>query len=189
MFEGVEYALDVLVYATGFETSSTFTSRTGFEFDSVGGRQLGAEWEAGGMRTLWGIHSSGYPNLFILGGSQVGFPFNFVSLLDAQAVNAAAWAALFESYDFVLAPPAPTLAFEHRDGPYFWGAETIDGASRRAADGLAWAGLATFPNLPATVLPVGESGGLPCGMQVIGPVWADLDCIAAARGIGRILHG
>ena len=86
-------------------------------------------------------------------------------------------------------PPAPTLAFEHRDGPYFWGAETIDGASRRAADGLAWAGLATFPNLPATVLPVGESGGLPCGMQVIGPAWADLDCIAAARGIGRILHG
>jgi amidase len=114
---------------------------------------------------------------------------DWFGLLDAQAVNAAAWAALFETYDFVLAPPAPTLAFEHRDGPYFWGAETIDGANRRAADGLAWAGLATFPNLPATVLPVGESGGLPCGMQVIGPAWADLDCIAAARGIGRILHG
>ncbi len=114
---------------------------------------------------------------------------DWFALLDSQAVNAAAWGALFERYDFVLAPPAPTLAFEHRDEAYFKGAQTIDGASRRAADGLAWAGLATFPNLPATVLPVGESGGLPCGMQVIGPAWADLDCIAAARGIGQILHG
>ena len=110
------------------------------------------------------------------------------ALLDAQAVNAAAWSALFEHYDFVLAPPAPTLAFEHRDEAYFKGAETIDGTSRRAADGLAWAGLASFPNLPATVLPVGESDGLPCGMQVIGPLWSDLDCIAAARSIGLILH-
>lgn len=114
---------------------------------------------------------------------------DWFDLLDAQAVNAAAWAALFEVYDFVIAPPAPTLAFEHREEAYFKGAETIDGASRRAAEGLAWAGLATFPKLPATVLPVGESGGLPCGMQVIGPVWGDLDCIAAARGIGHILHG
>ena len=27
-----------------------------------------------------------------------------------------------------------------------------------------------------------------CGMQVIGPRWADLDCIAAAEAIGIILH-
>jgi len=29
---------------------------------------------------------------------------------------------------------------------------------------------------------------LPCGMQVIGPRWRDLDCIAAAEAIGNILH-
>ncbi len=89
----------------------------------------------------------------------------------------------------MLAPPAPTLAFTHREEAYFKGAETIDGSNRRAADGLAWAGLASFPNLPATVLPVGATDGLPCGMQVIGPRWGDLDCIAAARAIGAILHG
>jgi Asp-tRNA(Asn)/Glu-tRNA(Gln) amidotransferase A subunit family amidase len=45
------------------------------------------------------------------------------------------------------------------------------------------------PNLPSTVLPVGDTGGLPCGMQVISPRWGDLDCIAAAEAIGQILHG
>ena len=62
-----------------------------------------------------------------------------------------------------------------------------------AGAGLAWAGLATFPNLPSTVLPIGSAdylgAKLPCGMQVIGPRWSDLDCIAAAETIGTILHG
>ena len=71
----------------------------------------------------------------------------------------------------------------------FRGQITIDGQARSAADGLFWAGIATFPNLPSTVLPVGASGHLPCGMQVIGPRWGDLDCIAAAAEIGTILHG
>lgn len=114
---------------------------------------------------------------------------DWFDLLDAQAGNEAAWAALFERYDFVLAPPAPILAFEHRDEPLFKGEIEIDGEPRRAADALAWAGLATFPNLPATVLPVGGSEGLPCGMQVIGGRWADLDCIAAAGEIANILYG
>ena len=90
VFDGHEYQLDVVVYATGFETSSTFTSRTGFEFTGESGRKLGKEWNESGTRTLWGIHSHGYPNLFILGGTQVGFPFNFISLLDAQAMQVAA---------------------------------------------------------------------------------------------------
>jgi amidase len=114
---------------------------------------------------------------------------DWFDLLDAQLRNELAWGALFERHDFVLAPPAPVLAFEHRDAPLFKGEIAIDGTARRGAEGLAWAGLATFPNLPATVLPVGESGGLPCGMQVIGPRWADLDTIATAGAIGEVLHG
>ncbi len=114
---------------------------------------------------------------------------DWFDLLDTQARNELAWAALFESYDFVLAPPAPVLAIPHREEAVFKGEITIDGTPHRAADGLFWAGLATFPNLPATVLPIGGSNGLPCGMQVIGPRWSDLDCIAAARDIGTILHG
>lgn len=118
---------------------------------------------------------------------------DWFALLDAQATCAAQWEALFEVYDFVLAPPAPVLAVPHRDTAVFKGTLTIDGAEQPGGAALAYAGLATFPGLPATIVPIGSArylgAELPCGMQVIGPRWADLDCIAAAEAIGRLLHG
>jgi len=118
---------------------------------------------------------------------------DWFDLLDAQAQAIARWETLFETYDFVLAPPAPVLAVPHRDEAVFRGTISINGLEQPGGNGLAWAGLATFPNLPATVLPIGSGNylgaDLPCGMQVIGPRWADLDCIAAAAEIGNLLHG
>ena len=114
---------------------------------------------------------------------------DWFDMLDAQTRNENAWHTLFDNYDFVLAPPAPVLAVPHRDGRVFDGTMTINGAEQPGGAALCWAGLATYPNLPATVLPVGESGGLPCGLQVISRRWADLDCIAAAEAIGTIIHG
>lgn len=111
------------------------------------------------------------------------------ALLDAQAANAYAWEALFERYDFVLAPPLAFLAFAHDATPIRDRRIAINGKDNAFGDTLAWAGLATFPGLPSTVLPVGESGGLPCGMQVIGPRWSDFNCIAAAKAMGEVLHG
>lgn len=117
---------------------------------------------------------------------------DWFDLLDAQAVNCAQWARLFESYDFVLAPPAPVLAVPHSEARVFDSTIRINGRDVPGANGLAWAGLATFPNLPSTVLPIGsaayEGAQLPCGMQVMGPSMRDLDCIDAAREIGNILH-
>lgn len=114
---------------------------------------------------------------------------DWFDLLDAQAQNESAWRALFDQYDFVIAPPAPVLALPHSETRVFDGTLTINGREESAGAALAWAGIATFPNLPSTVLPVGESEGLPCGMQVIGPRWHDLGCIAAAKAIGEVLHG
>lgn len=117
---------------------------------------------------------------------------DWFDMLDAQAVNQAQWAALFETYDFVLAPPAPVLAIPHSDKRAFDQPMLIDGANTPGHAGLAWAGIATFPCLPATVLPIGtgtyEGAQLPCGMQVMGAAMSDLDCIEAAREIGNILH-
>ncbi len=117
---------------------------------------------------------------------------DWFALLDAQAANIAQWEALFEAYDFILAPPAPVLAMPHRDGAVFRGTLTINDAEEPGGNALMWAGLATFPGLPATILPIGSGSylgaDLPCGMQVIGPRWRDLDCIAAAEAIGNILH-
>jgi amidase len=120
---------------------------------------------------------------------------DWFDMLDAQAANEAEWARLFESYDFVLAPPAPVLAVPHveNNGRVFDTKIRINGKDAPGAAGLAYAGIATFPNLPSTVLPIGsgtyEGATLPCGMQVMGPAMADLDCIAAAQEIGNILHG
>ncbi len=118
---------------------------------------------------------------------------DWFGLLDAQASNIFAWDQVFAQYDFVLAPPAPVLAIPHLDGSVFNATIKVNGQDLPAGAALAWAGLATFPNLPATVLPIGtgnyEGARLPCGMQVIGPRWSDLDCISAAGEIGHILHG
>lgn len=114
---------------------------------------------------------------------------DWFALLDAQARSEYAWAALFEHYDFVLAPPLAFLAYPHDTTPLRDRRITINGRDSAFADTLAWAGIATFPNLPSTVLPVGETGGLPCGMQVIGARWADFDCIAAAKAMSEVLHG
>jgi amidase len=118
---------------------------------------------------------------------------DWFNLLDAQAACMAQWEALFATYDFVLAPPAPVLAVPHSDKAVFRGTLTINGTEEPGGNALAWAGLATFPGLPATVLPIGSGtylgAELPCGMQVIGGRWRDHDCITAAEGIGNILHG
>lgn len=113
---------------------------------------------------------------------------DWFDLLDLQARNARAWEDLFAVYDFVIAPPAPVLAIQSSKGSVFESDLEINGQARRGVDALAWAGLATFPNLPATVLPIGEHSGLPCGAQIVGPRWSDLDTIGIAEEIGKRLH-
>jgi cyclohexanone monooxygenase len=81
--EGVEYPLDVLIYATGFQWmgTSTFNMVTG-----RGGRTLKEKWETEGTRTFLGLHSHGFPNLFIVTGPQGGGgSFNFTDAIDAHA--------------------------------------------------------------------------------------------------------
>ena len=58
---------------------------------------------------------------------------------------------------------------------------SIDGEDTPFGVQFAWAGLATFPNLPATSVPVGtDPRGLPIGVQVITNRFRDHDAIAVA---------
>jgi amidase len=117
---------------------------------------------------------------------------DWFALMNAQATCIAQWEALFAEYDFVLAPPAPVLAVPHAEKAVFRGTVNIDGKDEPGGSGLVWSGMATFPGLPSTIVPIGSGtylgAQLPCGMQVIGPRWGDLDCIAAAQAIGQVLH-
>ena len=81
---GVEYALDCLIYATGFEVGTDYTRRAGYEIVGRDGMTLTKKW-ADGLRTLHGIHSHGFPNCFIMGPQQAGFTVNYPHLLDEQS--------------------------------------------------------------------------------------------------------
>ena len=70
-FKGKEYELDLLIFATGFEVQ-----KTGIYNQIVGKNNLDLEDKyRDGIRTLLGIHTEGFPNLFIMGGYQASFQF------------------------------------------------------------------------------------------------------------------
>lgn len=86
--DGHEYALDCLIFATGFEVGTDYSRRTGFAILGVDGLTLTDAW-AGGVRTLHGLHLHGFPNLFMVSTAQAGLTVNFVYLLDVQARHVA----------------------------------------------------------------------------------------------------
>ncbi len=82
---GEEYPVDCIIFATGFEVSGG--SRRGAEFPIIGreGQLLSDKW-AHGPRSLHGIMTAGFPNLFILGDiTQSAFTLNFSHLILEQA--------------------------------------------------------------------------------------------------------
>ena len=86
VFEGKTYPLDLLIYATGFEIQ-----KTGI-YNEIRGRnalELNEKYRDG-IRTVLGIHSHGYPNLFIMGGYQATFLFNLTDVLQSQGDHIAA---------------------------------------------------------------------------------------------------
>jgi cyclohexanone monooxygenase len=81
--EGKEYPLDVLIYATGFQWMATST------FNMIKGRNgmsLQDKWQNQGTKTYLGLHSHGFPNLFIISGPQGGGgSFNFTNAIEEHA--------------------------------------------------------------------------------------------------------
>jgi cation diffusion facilitator CzcD-associated flavoprotein CzcO len=62
---GELYALDCIVYATGFEAEATpFPRRAGHPILGRGGRKMEEKWKDGAL-TLHGMMTRGFPNLFI----------------------------------------------------------------------------------------------------------------------------
>lgn len=112
---------------------------------------------------------------------------DWFDLCDIQARVYRQWRDVFGEFDFVLAPVSATPAFPHHDGQIFQSNIAFDGENLPAAPQLAWAGIATFPGLPSTVLPVGTVDGMPVGMQVIGDKFQDYQTIDGARQIGTLL--
>ena len=62
---GVEYEVDCIIYASGFEFGTEYTRRAGFDPKGRGGLKLSQAW-AEGMRSLHGVHVHGFPNAFFV---------------------------------------------------------------------------------------------------------------------------
>jgi len=85
---GVEYPVDCLIYATGFEVGTDYARRAGYEVHGRDGVTLTQKW-ADGAATFQGFHSRGFPNCFIVSVVQSGFSVNFPHMLDEQAKHLA----------------------------------------------------------------------------------------------------
>jgi len=66
---GVDYELDCIIYASGFEVGTEYTRRTGYDITGRDGVKLSEYW-GDGMRTKHGTHVHGFPNLFIVQPTQ-----------------------------------------------------------------------------------------------------------------------
>jgi len=84
VFDGVKYEVDCVIFATGFEVGTAYTRRAGFEVFGRGGQSLTQHW-SGGLRTLHGFYSSGFPNCFRMGITQNTVTANFPHMLADQA--------------------------------------------------------------------------------------------------------
>ena len=78
---GKEYEVDCIIFATGFEVGTSYVRRSGYDVTGLDGINLSDKW-AEGMRTLHGVMTSGFPNLFIISNSQAGFTTNFPHAMD-----------------------------------------------------------------------------------------------------------
>ncbi|MFI4950888.1 MAG: flavin-containing monooxygenase, partial [Caulobacterales bacterium] len=85
---GVEYELDCIIYATGFEVGTEYTRRSGYELYGRDGLTLSEKWR-GGVSTLHGLHSRGFPNCFIISNTQSGFTANFPHMINEQSKHIA----------------------------------------------------------------------------------------------------
>lgn len=81
---GKEYPVDCIVFATGFEVGTDYTRRSGYDVEGRAGIKLSEKW-AGGVRTFHGMHTHGFPNLFIQSNTQSAMTVNFPHAMDELA--------------------------------------------------------------------------------------------------------
>ncbi len=101
-----------------------------------------------------------------------------------------AWHRFFARHDFLLAPIMPVTAYPHDHASFGQRRILVDGEARPYFEPLFWAGLVGAAYLPATVFPAGVAeDGLPVGLQIIGPAYADMRTIGLAQRLEAMGFG
>ncbi len=87
---GVEYEVDCIIYASGFEVGTPFERRSGYDTIGRDGLKLSDYWKDG-MRTKHGVHVHNFPNLFISQATQganliSNYPHNLTECGNTMAI-------------------------------------------------------------------------------------------------------
>jgi len=85
VFDGQEYEVDCIIYASGFEVASPPDRTAGFDMHGVGGVSLSDYW-AEGRKSLHGILVHNFPNMGVISGlKQAGITWNITFMNRRQA--------------------------------------------------------------------------------------------------------
>jgi amidase len=128
-------------------------------------------------------------------GIESGAP-DYLAWIAQREQYRAAWRAFFLDWDVLLAPAFFTPAYPHWDKPWPDTPESItktldvNGARVLEELGLVYPAVATLAGQPATAFPVGlTKGGLPIGVQALGPYLEDRTPIRFAALVARAVGG
>jgi amidase len=102
----------------------------------------------------------------------------------------AAWSRYFGEVDVFLCPATFTPAFPHDTRPFEQRTIATPEGERPYGDLAFWVSHASLPGLPAVAAPVGRTpGGLPVGIQVVGPRHEDDTAVTFAELLAEVAGG
>ena len=102
--------------------------------------------------------------------------------LDQRDQLITTWRTFFREYDALLLPPAAITAFTHRKPGEMI---DVDGTPVKYEAIGQLGAFANLAGLPALVAPAAIDGGLPIGVQIVGPHWSELRLLQIARLLER----
>lgn len=135
--DGIEYPVDCLIFATGFEVGTSYTRRSECEIYGRDGQALSDAW-ADGMRTFHGFLGHGFPNCFHMGLTQTGLAFNYTYTARGQSEHIAylvrqvfergaksieASAAAEAAYVDLVSAPGPMRKYQESCTPGYYNVE------------------------------------------------------------------
>lgn len=94
------------------------------------------------------------------------------------------WHEFFQDFDILITPIMPTAAFTHDHRDFAERTIMVNNEERPYFEQVFWAGLTGVSFLPSTIIPTGlNDEGLPIGVQIVGPEYADLITIGVAQAL------
>jgi amidase len=114
----------------------------------------------------------------------------FIEQENRRMAARAGWSRYFEDIDVFVCPANFTAAFPHDARPFGQRTITTSEGERPYDSQPFWISHASLPGLPAVVAPIGRtSGGLPVGVQIIGPLYEDDTALTFAEQLGGVVGG